>query len=101
MRGPVDLRFGARPLTARGPMPAGPAPTWVAYDSKVLRFFAYFVEAVPMYGHSEDVLRKCAICYYLEDGTLQARVEPYFPQSRAQNLTSCSIARISEPPRPP
>ena len=37
----------------------------------MLRFFAYFLETIPVYGHNEQVLRKCAICFYLEDGTLQ------------------------------
>lgn len=46
-------------------------PAWVAYDRKVLRFFAYFSE--PVYASNVETwrVRKCVICYHLEDDSIQ------------------------------
>eukprot|EP00192_Tetraselmis_astigmatica_P007562 CAMPEP_0117683132 /NCGR_PEP_ID=MMETSP0804-20121206/20178_1 /TAXON_ID=1074897 /ORGANISM="Tetraselmis astigmatica, Strain CCMP880" /LENGTH=777 /DNA_ID=CAMNT_0005493587 /DNA_START=388 /DNA_END=2721 /DNA_ORIENTATION=- len=46
-------------------------PPWVAYDRKVLRFYAYFQESVPESPLEHSRVRKCTVLFYLEDGTLQ------------------------------
>jgi len=57
-------------------MKAGPdntlrrEPAWVAYDRKVLRFFAYFKEAVFSSPAENYRLRNCVIYYYLEDHSI-------------------------------
>mmetsp|Transcript_256 Transcript_256/g.787 ORF Transcript_256/g.787 Transcript_256/m.787 type:complete len:703 (+) Transcript_256:243-2351(+) len=52
---------------------SGVAPAWIAYDRKVLRFYAYF-EEMGMEGKVTQVqvmrVRKCTFYFYLEDGTL-------------------------------
>jgi len=52
--------------------PAAPAvPAYVALDRMVLRFFAYFKEAVHESRMENYRVRKVTIMYYLEDNTLQ------------------------------
>jgi hypothetical protein len=46
------------------------APAWVALDRKVLRFYAYFKEAVFSSPVENFRVRKCVIYYYLEDDSL-------------------------------
>eukprot|EP01135_Chromosphaera_perkinsii_P012113 Nk52_evm51s2579 gene=Nk52_evmTU51s2579 len=46
-------------------------PAWVAYDRQVLRFYAYFQEAVHEKREEQYRVRKCSIYYYLEDDTIQ------------------------------
>lgn len=46
-------------------------PAWVAYDRKVLRFFAYFKEAVTERREENHRFRRCTIYYYLEDGSMR------------------------------
>lgn len=45
-------------------------PAWVAYDRKVLRFYAYFKEAVFSSPIENFRLRKCVLYYYLEDDSV-------------------------------
>lgn len=52
--------------------PTAPAvPAYVALDRMVLRFFAYFKEAVHESRMENYRVRKVTILYYLEDNTLQ------------------------------
>lgn len=46
------------------------APAWLKHDRQVLRFFAYFQEPVHETPKENFRVRKCAILYYLEDGTM-------------------------------
>merc|ERR1711939_658453 len=51
---------------------AAPAvPAYVALDRMVLRFFAYYKEAVHESRMENYRVRKCTILYYLEDNTIQ------------------------------
>lgn len=45
-------------------------PAWVAYDRKVLRFYAYFKEAVFSSPVEPWRFRKCVLYYYLEDDSV-------------------------------
>mmetsp|Transcript_336 Transcript_336/g.352 ORF Transcript_336/g.352 Transcript_336/m.352 type:complete len:610 (-) Transcript_336:425-2254(-) len=45
-------------------------PAWVAYDRKVLRFNAYFKEAVTESYEENHRIRKCVIYLYLEDESI-------------------------------
>ncbi|KAI8619710.1 hypothetical protein BC830DRAFT_1060073 [Chytriomyces sp. MP71] len=45
-------------------------PAWVAFDRKVLRFYAYFQEAVHDKREEQYRVRKCNIYFYLEDDTI-------------------------------
>ncbi|KAJ3415872.1 EF-hand domain-containing member C2 [Chytridiales sp. JEL 0842] len=45
-------------------------PAWVAFDRKVLRFYAYFQEAVNEKREEQYRVRKVNIYFYLEDDTL-------------------------------
>ncbi|KAI8614274.1 hypothetical protein BC830DRAFT_1169572 [Chytriomyces sp. MP71] len=45
-------------------------PAWVAFDRKVLRFYAYFQEAVHEKREEQYRVRKCNIYFYLEDDTI-------------------------------
>lgn len=55
-------------------------PTWVAYDRKVLRFYAYFKEAVFSSQVENFRVRKCVIYYYLEDHSIHV-AEPKIENS--------------------
>ncbi|KUF92724.1 Thaumatin protein [Phytophthora nicotianae] len=46
-------------------------PKFIAYDKKVLRFEAYFLEAVHESNLENYRVRRCEVLYYLEDDTLQ------------------------------
>jgi hypothetical protein len=45
-------------------------PAWIAYDRKVLRFYAYFKEAVFSSQIENYRLRRCILYYYLEDDSV-------------------------------
>ncbi|KAI8838822.1 EF-hand domain-containing member C2 [Chytriomyces hyalinus] len=45
-------------------------PAWVAFDRKVLRFYAYFQEAVHEKREEQYRVRRCNIYFYLEDDTI-------------------------------
>lgn len=53
-----------------GALPMSALPPWVAYDRKVLRFYAYFKESVHSSAVENFRVRRCIIYYYLEDGSL-------------------------------
>jgi len=46
------------------------APSWLKHDRQVLRFHAFFQEAVHENPLENYRLRKCAVYYYLDDGTI-------------------------------
>lgn len=45
-------------------------PAWVAYDRKVLRFYAFFKESVASSSLENWRLRKCVLYFYLEDDSI-------------------------------
>jgi len=45
-------------------------PAWVAYDRKVLRFYAYFKETVDGSAIETYRVRKCTVFYFLEDDSM-------------------------------
>eukprot|EP00455_Lapot_gusevi_P014176 TRINITY_DN1701_c0_g3_i4.p1 TRINITY_DN1701_c0_g3~~TRINITY_DN1701_c0_g3_i4.p1 ORF type:complete len:543 (+),score=175.15 TRINITY_DN1701_c0_g3_i4:61-1689(+) len=55
-------------------------PAWVAYDRKVLRFFAYFKEEVHQSPQEQWRARKCILYFYLEDDSMHI-AEPREPNS--------------------
>ncbi|KAJ3197354.1 EF-hand domain-containing member C2 [Irineochytrium annulatum] len=55
-------------------------PAWVAFDRKVLRFYAYFQEAVNEKREEQYRVRKVNIYFYLEDDTIHVS-EPKTPNS--------------------
>ncbi|KAI9145221.1 hypothetical protein BKA69DRAFT_1108755 [Paraphysoderma sedebokerense] len=54
-------------------------PIWIAFDRQVLRFYAYFQEAVQERREERYRVRKVSILFYLEDDTIHV-IEP-----RSQN----------------
>ena len=44
-------------------------PQWLAFDRRVLRFFAFFKEPVVESASENFRVRRVTIFYYLEDGT--------------------------------
>ncbi|KAI9343610.1 hypothetical protein BDR26DRAFT_858407 [Obelidium mucronatum] len=55
-------------------------PAWLAFDRKVLRFYAYFQEAVHEKREEQYRVRKVNIYFYLEDDTIHVS-EPKYPNS--------------------
>ncbi|KAJ1514308.1 EF-hand domain-containing member C2 [Coelomomyces lativittatus] len=53
----------------------GTVPAWIAFDRKVLRFYAYFQEAVQEKREEQYRIRKVNILFYLEDDTIHV-IEP-------------------------
>lgn len=53
-----------------GSLTAPVQPAWVAFDRKVLRFDAYFQEAVHESRQETFRIRRCVIYYYLEDDSI-------------------------------
>jgi hypothetical protein len=49
----------------------GQLPAWIAFDRQVLRFEAFFREAVHERREEQFRIRKCTILFYLEDDTIQ------------------------------
>lgn len=45
-------------------------PQWIKNDKKVLKFFTYFVEHVVESAYENYRIRRCDICYYLDDDTI-------------------------------
>ena len=62
---PPPIAYGAKPT----------APAWLAYDGKVLRFYAYYKEGVHDSKAEHWRVRRLAFHYHLEDGSLAA-LEP-------------------------
>lgn len=50
---------------------AGQLPAWIAFDRQVLRFDAFFREAVAERQDEQVRVRKCKVLFYLEDDTIQ------------------------------
>lgn len=70
----TTLENGAAALTISKPF----CPNFIANDKKVLRFGAYFLEAVHESNYENYRVRKCDVMYYLEDNTItitEPRVE--------------------------
>ncbi|EDV26223.1 EF-hand domain-containing family member C2 [Trichoplax sp. H2] len=49
----------------------GSTPAWIAFDKQVLRFDAYFQEAVQERREENYRIRMCKVLFYLEDDTIQ------------------------------
>jgi hypothetical protein len=47
------------------------APAWLKHDKQVLRFYAFFQEAVCERGDENSRYRHCVIMYCMEDGTIR------------------------------
>lgn len=47
------------------------APAWLKHDKQVLRFYAFFQEAVSERAEENSRYRHCVIMYYMEDGTVR------------------------------
>ncbi|TPX75244.1 hypothetical protein CcCBS67573_g03509 [Chytriomyces confervae] len=56
------------------------APAWLAFDRKVLRFYAYFQEAVHEKREEQYRVRRVNIYFYLEDDTIHVS-EPKYANS--------------------
>lgn len=76
--------IGGQPLPGGKPKPKASVypkgigsnkPAWVAFDRQVLKFDAYFQEAVHERREERYRIRKCIIYFYLEDDTIQV-LEP-------------------------
>ncbi|XP_047457110.1 EF-hand domain-containing family member C2 [Mugil cephalus] len=72
-------------------------PSWVAFDKQALCFEAYFQEDVPEAQTETYRIRKCKICFYLEDDTIQV-VEPEYKNSGIPQGTLIRRHRIPLPP---
>lgn len=83
---------GSRPGTAA----TSRVPAWLAFDRQVLRYYAFFKEAVTESPSEEWHLRKCTIMYYLEDGTLQVS-EPKVDNSGIPQGTFLRRHRVAKP----
>ena len=59
-----------RTLALADPNAATSGPTTNSTEGHVLRFFAYYIESVTESVIEKERVRKCVICYYLDDGTL-------------------------------
>ena len=103
---PVARGRGAKAPQAAAPAPAAGSrpgtaatsrvPAWLAFDRQVLRYYAFFKEAVTESPSEEWRLRKCTIMYYLEDGTLQVS-EPKVDNSGIPQGTFLRRHRVAKP----
>lgn len=84
----VDAKFRTSNLNNTSSLPA-----WVAYDRKVLRFYAYFKEAVFSSPIEPWRLRKCVLYYYLEDDSVHI-AEPKIENSGIPQGTFVKRHRI-------
>jgi len=89
---PAPVAPGSRPGTAA----PSRVPAWLAFDRQVLRYYAFFKEAVTESPSEEWRLRKCTIMYYLEDGTLQVS-EPKVDNSGIPQGTFLRRHRVAKP----
>ncbi|KAI9209542.1 uncharacterized protein BJ171DRAFT_453694 [Polychytrium aggregatum] len=74
-------------------------PAWVAFDRKVLRFYAYFQEAVHEKREEQYRVRKVNIYFYLEDDTVHVS-EPKTPNSGIPQGTLIRRHRIPKADSP-
>ncbi|KAJ3113843.1 EF-hand domain-containing member C2, partial [Physocladia obscura] len=70
-------------------------PAWVAFDRKVLRFYAYFQEAVHEKREEQYRIRRCNIYFYLEDDTIHVS-EPKYANSGIPQGTLIKRHRIQK-----
>lgn len=75
----------------------GDKPAWVAFDRQVLRFHAYFQEAVHEKREEQYRIRRCTVYFYLEDDTIQVN------ESRVENsgIPQGTLIRRHRIPKPP
>ncbi|XP_071949365.1 EF-hand domain-containing family member C2-like [Antedon mediterranea] len=91
---------GQRPKPQLSNIPQGEgnaAPAWVAFDRQVMRFDAYFQEAVHEKREEQYRIRKCKIYFYLEDDSIQV-IEPQVNNSGIPQGTLIRRHRIPLPP---
>jgi len=74
-----------------------PLPSWVAHDRQVLRFSAFFQEAVHEKREEKYRIRKCTVLYYLEDDSIQVN-EAKQENSGIPQGTLIRRHRIPQPP---
>eukprot|EP00118_Oscarella_pearsei_P002935 m.12276 g.12276 ORF g.12276 m.12276 type:complete len:731 (+) comp23948_c0_seq3:84-2276(+) len=72
-------------------------PSWVAFDRQVLRFYAYFQEAVHELRDERYRIRNCLIYFYLEDDSIEV-IEPKVKNSGIPQGTLIRRHRIPLPP---
>lgn len=71
-------------------------PPWLAYDKKVLCFYAFFKESLHEVYQAPYQVRKVKILFYLEDGTMQVS-EPRVPNTGLSQGCVVSRQRIPRP----
>ncbi|CAK9046383.1 unnamed protein product [Durusdinium trenchii] len=71
-------------------------PAWLKHDRQVLRFYAYFQEAVHENPKESFRIRGCNILFYLEDGTMMVS-EPKIENSGMTQGTFVKRHRIPRP----
>ncbi|KAJ8030955.1 EF-hand domain-containing family member C2 [Holothuria leucospilota] len=92
--------LGQKPKPNRSNIPQGQgnaAPAWVAFDRQVLRFDAYYQEAVHEKPEEQYRIRTCKIYFYLEDDSIQVN-EPQINNSGIPQGTLIKRHRIPLPP---
>lgn len=92
-------RSSSQPLsTSMYPKTAGKGqlPAWIAFDRQVLRFEAFFREAVHERREEQFRIRKCTVLFYLEDDTIQVN-EPVQDNSGLPQGTFIRRHRIPKP----
>ena len=67
---PVAYSTASKGEVTQGTIPMSRLPAWVAFDRKVLRYYAYFKEGVDESYQENYRIRKCIIYYYLEDDSI-------------------------------
>eukprot|EP00928_Gymnodinium_smaydae_P013060 TRINITY_DN1475_c0_g4_i1.p1 TRINITY_DN1475_c0_g4~~TRINITY_DN1475_c0_g4_i1.p1 ORF type:complete len:598 (+),score=113.79 TRINITY_DN1475_c0_g4_i1:121-1794(+) len=72
------------------------SPAWLKHDRQVLRFFAYFQEAVHEDPKENSRVRNCVLYFYLEDGTIMIS-EPKIVNSGIPQGTFVKRHRIPRP----
>ncbi|KAJ3010797.1 EF-hand domain-containing member C2 [Thoreauomyces humboldtii] len=83
-------------LYPHGNNAADGVPAWVAFDRKVLRFYAYFQEAVHERREEQYRVRKVNIYFYLEDDSVHVS-EPKTANSGIPQGTLIRRHRITKP----
>jgi len=71
-------------------------PAWLKHDRHVLRFYAYFQEAVHENPKESFRIRACNVYFYLEDGTMMV-TEPKVENSGITQGTFVKRHRIPKP----
>mmetsp|Transcript_22009 Transcript_22009/g.61580 ORF Transcript_22009/g.61580 Transcript_22009/m.61580 type:complete len:632 (-) Transcript_22009:85-1980(-) len=82
--------------SARNTYRPGVSPAWLQHDRQVLRFAAYFQEAVQEDPKENYRQRHCVIYFYLEDGTMMI-TEPKVENSGIPQGTFVKRHRIPKP----